>query len=763
MNEFIEAVKTGYYGDPSSILQVLIELISNPSISNQYFIECASELIIQYQYLVLNSIDLSNNNVIDGFCILFTHKASYIVDKIVPGTRESAACALNILEIALSTRNMDLMHSTLESLIINPMFSVLIASAPLYCYEEFLKIKEKMIEIQKIYKFDKSQGATYLKMAIFAEKITKVKQIYQMLNATNIIISSFYFWIPEYKFLSYFRTYNVRQIYLAAVQTFFDNPTLSNAYLITNYLFRVLPRVAHNLTCVSDIEPFSFNMSAVSEILLSFSEILLKNNQFPITVNELVNLLCSVPNSFGDEQLPDLVLQYPALSSFLVPRFISNSKDPRKISVCVAMLKKVDGPRIEDMRCLICKQNLLEDFLDCLQSLMVDVNTQSDFELVWNYFLYLIFVSWRSNSISLQNNITKYIQKLPSDIRSIVQIMLGIKELNEVFVDFKTIEQVQSSFSYREKCINFFCMLISLEDTLMDQAMNLCKNDSYLWSIFFFWAIASKRKCAHKLMKARFPDNQLLNYVHNIMVYKLTEDIRHPSISYLDINAGICAERNLDEINFNLTKMISLLQELETVKRPMIYSLIVAWRTWFIKFGFLPVCQSIVNIMKYQTEDNTDKDSVKYLYAAVAYLIVSSSERNDNSLHDLVDWIASNITNPKFLNSISISYGLAHFVMVIILSMEELWDDSFKKIIDASRAILIEKFDAVSTPMAFAITIVKLSLYIPIIQPYLPEDLFSICIAKNEWSCAIDFFIALGISNHGSSDESPDFINTENM
>lgn len=292
-----------------------------------------------------------------------------------------------MLEICLSTKNFDLLHSTIHSLVLNPLFSVLIASSRLYSFPDFIKVKNIVTIFLKNQNIEKSVGTTYLKMALFAEKITKTKQIYEMLNATSIIISSLNFWVPEYKLLSLFRTYNVRQIYLAAVQVFFDSPNLSCAYLITNNIFRSLPRIGHKHACINEIEPHTFNGKAVSEILSSFSQELLKKSNSPLTSEELINYICSFPSNYSDEDLPNLVLQYPALSSILVPRFIEISKDPTKISSCMEILKKVSSnPRLEDFRCLIVKQWLLEDMLDCLQMLMNHVVSVSDFNLVWTIF-----------------------------------------------------------------------------------------------------------------------------------------------------------------------------------------------------------------------------------------------------------------------------------------------------------------------------------------------------------------------------------------
>ncbi|EAY21597.1 hypothetical protein TVAG_013620 [Trichomonas vaginalis G3] len=305
-------------------------------------------------------------------------------------------------------------------------------------------------------------------------------------------------------------------------------------------------------------------------------------------------------------------------------------------------------------------------------------------------------------------------------------------------------------------------MLLSLPDDQLDQAIEMAKSEYYLWPLLFIWAISTQRRIAFNLMKQKFPDNEISNHLFKVMIYTLTKGTRHQTIAYLDLDNVIGSENNLSEIKFNIAKEIIYLVMNQVVDQKAIYYIIITWRAWMLKFGLIPLTNIILDILNYETQSISDKNKVKFMYSSVAYLLVSTTEKNDAQLHELIKEISVMISNND-IEKIPGAFGLAHFVIVLILSIDEDWEDSFNKIMDNCRMILSEKWDSISPPMVFARTIVKPSIYIPIVQPLLPADLFSVLIQKNEWISAIDYFIAMGISNKSSSEESPDLIYSENL
>lgn len=755
--ELAKLIKEEKKINPEIFLKKLCEICAEET-PPLYFIECGAELLIEFCEKLILTIDTANEKIIQGLQTIFINKGSAICASMPVGTKESALCALKMMEICLIGDNIEKQTESLDSLIKAPVYSVFIASGRLYCYPDFTRARTifHQFQLKNNILNHSTYGYSYFETALFADKITKARAIFDLLNARTIIGASFFFWVPRNRLFTMVGTHNTRITYLYIVQGYLNVQSLTTAYIITNFFFRALPSVAGSHIKVGDITSTSFDGKLVSEVLSRFPSDLMKSVNFPLSNSQLIELICSFPSNLSDADYPDIIYTYPALVSNLVPHFIELSKDATSVENFCLLVRNLTNV-IEDFRCLVCKQGLIYETLDALMHVIRFVVTSDAFTLLLNMYLYIIRFSWRSGAITLRDHLNSYALLQDKDLSLFLRIMIGKAKASEV-TEKVTLEAVNNTYSLMDKSLAFFKMLFSLPCEQFPTAVLMVKNNPYLWPFLLVYANEVNCPYLQEILKYKFPDTKITNYLFSIYMTKY--DVDRVSLVPLmsdDFDYLLLLKYEICDLNFSIFQHISFLSQSSLITLETIYKIIVSWRAWVSKFGIVNFTLNLLETMNFEMNKIIDTNVVIETYESVAYLILCASENDDEHLMELIDKIMS-IVFESSNEKIEGCFGLAHFCIVILLGMNDYYEECFLKVMKSCRAALTEKWDSVSPPMIFAITIVKLALYIPLFQPLISPDLFRVLIKKNDWKAAIDFFIAMGLSNRSGSPESPDFV-----
>ena len=755
-NEFLNDVKTRNFGNPNQILFQLAEL-SNTDSPLSTFLDYASVLISAFSETIFADFDYSN--ITKGLLNIFAKNGSHLFSDIEIGSKENALFALKILEICVVSSDLNLQIEALKSLVSSPQFSVLVASGRLYCFPEYSKVRNlfSQFQLKNPNAFDLSYGHSYLETALFADKIIKRRAILEKFNATSIVAASFYYWMPGSNWFSLVGTYNTRSMYLKIVQNFIDSPSFMSAYIITNFYFRLLPGVAGSHVKADFIEKGSFNGKVVSDILARFQPSFLKEMKFPLTNEQLINLICSFPSTVQDSEYPEIIFSYPSLVSYYVPHIIELAYDPTQIESFLTIIKNIKSEYLEDFRMLVGKQNLLKELLDALMHAMTYIVSPDPFFIILDLYLSLLRFSWRSSAKVDREIIDKYTLSQTQDLSIFLRIMFGLLDSSSI-TENVSMEEFRNTYPIINRCLMFFKMLFHISDEEFPIVLDITKKEPYLWPMLLVWAKETKRKIALTIAKVKFPDTPLLNFLFTLFMATFDDHCNSP-VPFLpsDYDYLKTFDIELSDLTFTLFRQIVGLPKMDDYWMANIYEIIVSWRAFSSKYGVVPFALNILEIMNFEMKKIPDKQLIDETYESVAFLICCSADGDSVQLAQLLDETLKIVFSSES-ETIEGSQGLAIFCLIILLGIEQNWEVSFKRIMSYCSSILNDKWDIFSPPMIFAIHIIKLCLYMPPYQPLIPSDLFKVLVRKNDWKTTIDFFIAMGLSKGSASPESPDII-----
>lgn len=725
---------------------------------------------------IFSIIDETDTRQILGCVRLFIKCGDTLFNDFKIGTKDSAVCALNALRLVLNYHNNDpnLLKEAIIKLSRSPMFSILIASGRVFAPEDFKNVQEEF-ERADPFKGMMNQlhvSQAHLLSALFTEKLSNPQTIQNRHEILTLFASSMQIWYVKDGLFTFFIPDIMKNLYFLLITKFITNPSLQLAYMITNLFVRIiLKKSGDDEAC--PLVPF--NPDDLNHLLDQLYKELKPNNvksfrseyvkyctptvekeysdYFPrgLTLDRVKQHLTSPPKTIDNSDIFSTIFQHPMFVSQL-PDYIMSYLVPEHVEEASMFAEQINKHHA-DFRLLITMQGKMTDFLKTLEKLCrsMTVNTPEDvkrFTNIWVLFLSLYRFSWRSGSKITREPCLKFCEEADEPLHNFLCLLSGVMSVEDYANSDRsmTAEKFLSIRSPYEESIGFLKYLILTND--IEIAKPLLNNHPYLWPSALVWGFRVRDPKALQLSKLKMPNNKLINifFYHMMMAMAKPKVSWESVIDYSDYDFMIeFPPHSIGEVQYRIIEDLNHIAKVSPIEPNKVRSIVISWRAWINVFTMELFVKTLIGLLMWNTQSNSDPLSSKAIFqSAACFLVVVCDEDSEEILKILKTAMNMLEEGPE---SVSDGDGLAQFCVILVIALRHRWKEAFIELLDIRKKILDGESQAGSARMTFTLSLIKTSLYISHLQTLISPDMFDTTFLKHDCQTAIDFFIAKEIAS----------------
>lgn len=622
--------------------------------------------------------------------------------------------ALNLLRSLIDDKAI----YTIQQLSLDSHFSALIAKSNMLFPKEMDEIRE-LFPIEQFYEFigySIPYPSNLLKKAIYMENSSSslIGGYHDVLKIVIPNISAI-LGIPHF-----FHLINLDQfahIYIHFVYDFINNPTIVNAFYITDYFPRMRKYFETGET--PDKRDGELHAGEIFKTLdlckeyISKAEFLAnhsKRSDCDILFNKediesLKNLLTTIPDTIDPDKIIDLTLMYPALSISLYTTIT------KSISIDTAQVFAMYAQQLlnihNDFATFLFQQDLFFDFLNLVIPVVTAVTDRFAFCPIWMLFLTLIRDSYGLGWQKLNNEIVEFINSLEN--QALKYFLTLLIHLNPQ--EYECPKTAKTPFL---ECVITMQKLIYDEVSIESIDMKL-DSRPYLAPSLLIFCLSNPSEEIKKYFSVKPSDLYLNNlFIYHLMIYCNKQ--QQPWVAGSELPDFIFMKhespQKLDSINQILSKMFDSIIFTIPLTSTIIWHIVCAWRAWGNIFGITTFVKHLFGQLLWKAKLLANQQCAENLFYNVAIIMCMAFAEEENFVNDInsiVDYFLVEGENDKIDGQ-----NIAAFVLILIAAMMN--DDTAKafdklivtcvEIIDKGQNVWKVKFAL--TLLSFAINNVKL-------------------------------------------------------
>lgn len=687
---------------------------------------------------------------------------STFFSNISPDSAEYAHYALLIITFLSNSKDLKNTMKCFLSLSQSPNFSVLIAASRIYHPDEFsyvLKLIQSSIPSFTQFMSISMSSIQNKLFAPFSQHPTSF--IYLAFNdfAFNPYFSLFVASCLQMYLVPVSLLYNSdihiqNSIFLSLIYSFYQYPSLSGAYIITNKF----PSIQSQ-----SYDPYSFHRAQFDSFLegaVKWREELMSFNPsyFPEPILDPIYFtqFTTIPSLDGLEKRTDLfnlVLKYPALSPYIIPIRLK-SFESNDLSIALEISTQIlNNPY--DFISLLHHQGSFEYYEISLSEFIMK-NSESWEERFFEIFLLEIMTvfrfSWGERVPKVEDMISKTIEHLPSPISRLIQYILRQSNPYENCSQNLIKDSFSNSISSLilidqiEYTIKFLCDNGNISDVL-----EYTKNHPIFFLPLLMWADVQHDPKAILIMKTKFPDYPLYSFLFFFSMMQFADNSFHAfsEMKYTDYDMLLQFQQNQNVITHSIFMAMNIINHSSGVSEYMqsqIRNIVIAFRAWAHVLG---IEKFIILLLKVIQWDAIFPKNDSGIFYSIAFLLSMTYHEDDQSYFQILELCIHIVYSQKFPGTdetfeIIDTEGFAMFFvfLYLLISNQELKKKVQITIIDLIIKILNEKRPSSSSLVDFALELIKLTNSFPSFRKLYPESLPHLLVQRHSYRTLIDYYIA---------------------
>lgn len=763
-DEFARMISNQYPSNLESITIKLIELCGQDTAPFPYLLQYLME-ILQNQPLLLCSL-MSNlkDTYIVGFIRLFHVCGDILFNTLEIGVKESAECALNVLKIVITYPDLNLVKETMLKISRSQIFSIIVASARVFAYEQLIQIRQ---QIQTMNLFEVTQNNmqmthSILMSALFKDHLTNPRVSLTQQPILCLVVSSTHYWMLSDALFHMVQNQLIRPLFYMHLSSFFRHPTISLAYVLSNCLLHYLPWTDNEEKESIDHDYKSFDRAKLESFIRKYHQINFISDvsygyngndkmfneedsfqYLPIglSADETIDYLCAWPDTIDNNRIIDITLQYPAFSSKLpsyVMNLISYNTKDQAILMCTQII-----PEAYDFLVLLLQQQMYTEFMNKLIELIRQLKDNTDFEKAWICFLTLLQTAWRSGSTRIRLICEKMIENHDIKLQSFLNSFLN-KPQRHIDNSF-TIEDIIMYSTPFLRSLEFFEFLFSFDKGTMDEVTQLLQDHQYLWPSALAWGIESCDRSALLLSKAKVPNYEIVTFLYHHMMNIIVSPMNswQTALEMPDYDMAVKLKpKSINDLQYRIIDDLNSIFNKQTFNDKAISTIIILWRAWAHIFGVSKFVKTLLSLLMWESQSNSDVMVYKHLFQSSGFLLVIACDEDPDMIYEVLK--AATEMLDESTDIVIDGDGLAQFCLFVVLSVKPSYEVRFQYLMEICQKMITEDSQTSSSRISFAEYLTRISLYIPQLQNLISPELFKLFVLKHDWQTAMDFFIAKG-------------------
>jgi len=734
--------------DYKKIVLSLLSLCGELGSANNLLYDYLSLVFEKATEKILDFVDINNIKHVNGCLSVFLLNGTSLFNSVAIGSVDSASAALKALEICLSIQDDQKAVTALSTLSRSQVFSILISSSRYFLPDRF-KTTRSIFSSRNL--FNKTQSPSLslslLISAVKKEVITPPRSALSKNDIIHLFSASMRFWTPNFDITNFLSQQIRNELYLLAMQGFINQPTIIGAHFCAHYLvmeYKLLVDSSWKETEPLNCEQIEKLLEALinyqdspvlSTVLQPFNEALFEHG---LNTKDIISIFSETPAIIIPSKLFKTILKYPMLSinltQYLREKLLSGSLND------IYELCSQFNDNLYDFLFFCFQKGFISDITSMLYNQLSNIYSDEVFFEVWNLFISSIFFPWISGSMISRNQIMILIETFDEKINRFIKALLGIENYAES--NSKYVKLISPSPIIR--VWSFFEYLLSCRSDNIPYINEQLSKFPYLWIAVYSWGMHHKSPHIQAISSQKKPRKFLYDSMFDHMMIMIRKPDRlihcvreHPNYDiifrFID---EIAEDMRFVTVNLVFSSAKSRIWIIEEI-----HFLVISWRAWIRQSGVFSFIHSLFGMIKRNSMNRIDFVSSRFIFQSCAYFFSIACDENPDylmdSVHAIKQYLESGFESPQE------GEGIASFVMTVVLSITHDWIKRFDYVLEICESILNEGSPINSHRSVFALMIIRVSLYIPILQKKLPPNMVKILISNNEWSTAIDFFIVM--------------------
>ncbi|OHT03462.1 hypothetical protein TRFO_06718 [Tritrichomonas foetus] len=769
-NEFIDEMHSRYDNDGiAKITRQLMILCGQSYEPTSFIFDYFISIVQNNPSYIFSVIDESDPQQILGCVRLFIKCGDTLFNDFKIGTKDSAICALNALRLVLNYHYNDpnLLKEAIIKLSRSPMFSILITSGRVFAPDDFRQVRE---QFEAANPFDGMMkqlpvSQAHLLSALFTEELSHPQIIQNRHDIITLFASSVQIWYVKDGLFTFFIPDIMKHLYFLLITNFITNPSLQLAYMITNLFVRIIlkkpgedeayllePFDKDNLLTLLDqlYSEFRPEKKASRSQYAEFCAPKIEkeySDYFPkgLTLERVKKLLVSPPDYIDNSNIFATVFQYPMFVSQL-PDYIISYLTPEHMLEATKFAEQI-FKKHADFRLLITMQGKMTEFLEALAKLCQKVYDTHCFISIWTVMLSLYRYCWRSGSKIVRKPCIKFQEEAELPLSQFLGLLSG-RTTPEEFVQVNpnmTLDQFLQISSPYEQCFAFLRYLILTND--LESVKFVLEARPYLWPSALLWGIKMRHKNAFLLAKMKMPNYKLIDTLFYYMMTALAKpkDAWLAVIDFSDYDLLMeFRPHSIAEIQYRIIGDLNIIGKISPLDPKKVRSIVISWRAWVHVFSLELFVKTLIDLLMWNTQSNSDPLSSKQIFQSAACFLVVVCDEDPEKILAIIKTAMNMLEEGP--ESVSDGDGLAQFCVILVIALHHRWKEAFIQLLDIRKRILNDESQTGSARMVFALSLIKTSLYISHLQTLISPDMFDTMFLKHDCQTAIDFFIAKEIA-----------------
>jgi hypothetical protein len=748
-DEFLILIHSRF--SPDSVLSVALQIVEFCGIEEfsptPLLITYLVPLISEDPCRFFSSLDSTNPSHVIGAVYAINRCGDTLFNRLSVGCPASARCAVTALLFALTVPRRALLQSAVQRLSLSPFFSILIASARIYCPEEFGHVSALFREVDPFDGEDMRLPAVqrHLTTALLEKRLSEPHFLTPQLSALELVVSAIRLMDLGPRLRACQLHLTMRLLSKKLFRVHFASPKLMTAYGLTN----ICPRAFRKK---EDSEPVSDARSFDRETFVDFVKILRAEesrvfwaqdhemdsdvswSEYPLLHEMGIERLIEMFTAPPPDDVVSLVQRArlcPASVSSIGPTLLA-CLQPATIDAALAIIQELMAEEMDSHQLLMAQQMAIP-ICERIAQFLPRITDLGHFTALWFFFLSLVHFAIRNGSQHLTNLVLNLKHDSP-----LLNTFLRAFISWEIEGDRQPSSKIEDLPPF-EMCIE---VLLTLHDTgMIPSICPLLDRFPFLWPSALIWVIVETNPQASKLLKQTPPD---VSFINQLFFHASICIANKPWILCLDFPDFRMLRRFCPEspnaIHFFLARDIESFVSLGlSPKRSQ--HVILAWRAWLNGFGVPEFIRALLFVLIWNLELSLHPVMALLSYRCAATIVAVVCDGREDQLLEALLTAADYVENEDCGRGIN-GDGLAEFCVILNISIPGQATEIFRRLLEYRARLVAQAPPAGSTKLGFCVELIKSALYIPALRELIEPQVFGTPIMRQEWRSAIDYFIA---------------------
>lgn len=748
--EFLDRLNTSFDEEQKKmVMKCLMELCGRPCEPTPFILDYLFVVVSEDPYVMPSVVDFDSEAEVLGCIRLLVHHGDGLFALLEIGKKASAKWAVTALKLVLSHPSMDYSKSVILKVSHSPLLSILLASARVFASDEFSEVRKMFVEKFKSNSFvddnisEIPTAETHFWSALFPERINK-RHVWENSHALlKLVPKATYSWNLKGRFLQFLN--DSSHIYSHLIIDYIDNPSLANAYLVTNLFPRLLASRSDAGTYDSSMHMFPREMvqsligslvresqpqASVSEEMIRSPKIERQICEYTLAgigEDKLVEIFTRMPSFYRLESILSTVLEYPALSTGVIGIITRGLAEwSLTIPICEQIFE-----RAHDFTMLLVSQGSYVAFLLCLSNLMSVLLDDVHFEKVWFLFLTLFrYTSWRSGSKLYRSLCLDFLSQCDPLLRDMMNVILGREPYHFHGVSELVFPQYMRPFQKLQVFYNYLTSSNNLANCM--SSIMACP---YMWMSAVDWGIRTRSESATLLAQLPVPQYQLalVSMYHLMMITAKPMRACEAIYEYPDYDLIIAfPPRSISDVQRHLIPDITSVMKPRTGHPERVWTVAMKWRAWIQIFSLDVFVPNLISSLMWDIQSNTDPIYSRDLFITAALLLVATADEDASQIREILRIVVRLIEDGS--SAILDGAELAKFCVILVISLRDQWKEAFSEILAVQRRIVTEETDTNCAKMIFAVNLIRLTFYISELQSLILPHMYDAIVLKHDSS-----------------------------